>query len=217
LAGAVMKTVWSHLNHFVKEPAVDSMERNVTNGVRYHTVDHIKYMFAYLQKTNVPYSLELDIAIWYHDTIYDRDPGKESRSASFMTEKLSKWYHPSILSAAGKLIMATVDHKIAKRSEYSYEGPIRNAIIRADLAALRASNSDLIITNTIKLLDEAIALYTDLTSDTIIDNSVSFLADTLWPTVVQNALDDPEHVRFWNDVGLGIHVAIGSLKTLKIN
>jgi hypothetical protein len=215
LAGAVMRVVWSHLNHFVKEPAVDSMERNVTNGVRYHTVDHIKYMFEYLQETNVPYSLELDIAIWYHDTIYDRDPGKESRSASFMTEKLSKWYHPSILSAAGKLIMATVDHKIDKRG--SYEGPMKNAIIRADLAALRASNSDLIITNTIKLLAEANTLYTDLKMNTIIDNSVSFLADTLWNTVVQNALDDPEHVRFWNDVGLGIHIAIGSLKTLKIS
>jgi hypothetical protein len=210
-----MRVVWSHLNHFVQEPATLSMERNVTNGVRYHTIDHIKYMFEYLQETNVPYSLELDLAIWYHDSIYDKDPAKESRSASFMTEKLSKWYHPSILSAASKLIMTTVDHKIGKRSEYSYEGPVRNAIIRADLAALRASNSDLIITNTVKLLDEAGSLYTDLKIDTIIDNSVSFLADTLWHTVVQNALDDPEHVRFWNDVGLGIHVAIGSLKTLK--
>tara|TARA_R110000796_G_scaffold4214_12_gene15985 strand:- start:3179 stop:3817 length:639 start_codon:yes stop_codon:yes gene_type:complete len=212
-----MREPWSHLHIDVIEPAMDSMADNVSNGVRYHDAGHINYMFEYLQETNTPYSLELDLAIWYHDTIYDRDPDKESRSASFMCEQLADYYHPSIMSAAGKLIMATVDHKIGKRSEYSYEGPVRNAIIRADLAALRASNSDLIITNTIKLLDEAIALYTDLTSDTIIDNSVNFLANTLWPTVVQNALDDPEHVRFWNDVGLGIHVAIGSLKTLKIS
>jgi hypothetical protein len=207
---------WSHLHADVIIPAMDSMADNVSNGVRYHSVSHINYMFEYLQETNTPYSLELDLAIWYHDTIYDRDPDKESRSASFMCEQLADYYHPSIMSAAGKLIMATVDHKIGKRSGY-IDGHKRNAIIRADLAALRASNSDLIITNTIKLLDEAIALYTDLTSDTIIDNSVNFLANTLWPTVVQNALDDPEHVRFWNDVGLGIHIAIGSLKTLKIS
>ena len=208
---------WSHLHADVIIPAMDSMADNVSNGVRYHDTSHINYMFEYLQETNTPYSLELDLAIWYHDTIYDRDPDKESRSASFMCAKLTDYYHPSILSAAGKLIMATVDHKINKRSDYSYDGPIRTAIIRADLAALRASNSDLIITNTIKLLEEAGFLYTDLKINTIIDNSVSFLADTLWPTVVQNALDDPEHVRFWNDVGLGIHVAIGSLKTLKIS
>jgi hypothetical protein len=212
-----MREPWSHLHIDVIEAAIDSMTDNVTNGVRYHTVSHINYMFEYLQETDTPYSLELDLAIWYHDSIYDRDLDKECRSASFMYAKLADYYHPSILSASGKLIMATVDHKIDKRSSYSYGGPMRNAIIRADLAALRASNSDLIITNTIKLLDEAIALYTDLTSDTIIDNSVNFLANTLWPTVVQNALDDPEHVRFWNDVGLGIHVAIGSLKTLKIS
>jgi hypothetical protein len=209
--------VWSHLSSFVKGPALDSMAANVTNGVRYHSVDHINYMFNYLQESCTPYSLELDLAIWYHDTIYDRDPDKESRSASFMNEQLTTYYHPSILSKAGTLIMATVNHKVGKRSDYSYEGPIRNAIIRADLAALRASDPDLIIGNTIKLVNEATLLYTDLKTETIIDNSITFLTDTLWPTVVQNALDDPENVRFWNDVGLGIHIAIGSLKTLKIS
>jgi hypothetical protein len=215
LAGAVMVEPWSHLHADVIIPAMDRMTANVSNGVRYHDVGHINYMFEYLQERNTPYSLELDLAIWYHDSIYDRSPDKESRSASFMCEQLADYYHPSILSAASKLIMATVDHKIGKRSGY-IDGHKRNAIIRADLAALRASNSDLIITNTIKLLDEANSLYTDLTPETIIDNSISFLANTLWPTVVQNALDDPEHVRFWNDVGLGIHVAVGSLKILKI-
>ncbi len=53
----------------------------IANKLPYHNQQHLIDMYNFLEERNVPYSKELDIAILFHDIIYDKNPNKEQRSA----------------------------------------------------------------------------------------------------------------------------------------
>lgn len=70
---------WTKISHldifYAAEQVIDK------NNLPYHNMNHVKSMYRYLSESKVPYNLELDFAVLFHDIIYDKGDHKESRSA----------------------------------------------------------------------------------------------------------------------------------------
>lgn len=160
------------------------------NHCQYHNWQHILDCYDYLEKNNVPYSVELDYAVMHHDIVYDALPEKEKRSADWM---LDHW--PGMLGAV-EPIMATVDHSIKDRSE------IARWMIRADLHQL--ADPALTIRNYYKILNESVDLY-GIDTVTFAKNNFTFMK-SLQDTVLTNYnLDNDE---FWLKVLQGIKLTV---------
>ncbi len=55
-------------------------------GRLYHNMDHNRRLYEVAAALGLPYDYDLDLAILFHDVIYDRGPFKELRSIEFMNE-----------------------------------------------------------------------------------------------------------------------------------
>lgn len=55
-------------------------------GRFYHNMNHIRRLYDVAAFIQLPYDYDLDLAILFHDVIYDRGPFKELRSIEFMNE-----------------------------------------------------------------------------------------------------------------------------------
>lgn len=49
-------------------------------GRFYHNMEHVVDIYKYAAELNIPYDINLDVAILFHDVIYDRNDNKEIRS-----------------------------------------------------------------------------------------------------------------------------------------
>lgn len=75
----------------------------------YHNLAHLEHMLGVLDSLS-PQSDALELAIWFHDVVYDPKSSKnESLSAGFFQEHLGAALSPGIVADVTRLILAT-DH-----------------------------------------------------------------------------------------------------------
>ena len=170
------------------------------NHCAYHNWQHILDCYQYLELANVPHNEELDYAVMHHDIVYDNKPDKELRSAELMLE----WYPTR--TAAYDIIMATADHKIAKRDLFSLN------MIKADLHQL--CDPVMATRNYVKIMDESVSLY-GITAHQFATNNAIFMMN-LQNTVFENMQIDGDQ-KFWNQVRLGAEHTITISQALTKN
>lgn len=187
----------------------DIETRNINDGQlvtygnprRYHTWDHIKDMYQYLEENNVPYSRELDVAVAGHDVVYDNLDGKEFRSAVKTIEICDDWLTNVNVIRVAQLIMATERHISDK-----YDPEI-SAIIRADLHQLQYSDPKRIKQNFKKIFQENKLLYLRTPEVDLCNGGIEFMTK-LKSRIFGNMEIDRQHLAFWLDVIDGIFYTI---------
>lgn len=102
----------------------------------YHTVQHLKECFERLQelKPVVPHPAEVEIALWFHDAIYDtRKSDNEVRSAQWATDAAH--------SFGASKSSATRLHRLVMSTQHAAEpaGLDAEALVDVDLSILGAS------------------------------------------------------------------------------
>lgn len=163
---------------------------------KYHNVDHVQKCFDFLEANDVPYSTVLEIALWWHDSVYDSKPNKEKRSAE-------KWLTEGVLpdgvhaGSVYRKIMLTETHSLS------------NAETENDVWMIKADLSGLVdpvetITNYSKIMEESIAIY-GVTPKEFAKANITFLRD-LATRMGENYQDTRD--RFWIDVMDGIYQSI---------
>lgn len=179
------------------DPNVQTCKFVMTGGKRtYHNKHHIAKCFEYLERMGVPYNIELELALWWHDTVYDDQPNKEKRSAELW---LAKGVLPSGASAGSiyRKIMLTEHHSVADVSD-----EFDVWMIKADLSGLAEPVET--ITNYAKIMDESIALY-NVTPKEFARANINFLRELASRMGHNYQLTQD---RFWIDVMDGIHQSI---------
>lgn len=190
--------MWSKIVHF--GVGIIAKDYYDINGCQYHNWQHILDCYAYLEKTNVPYSVTLDWAVLFHDIVYDNQPEKEKRSADFFMQTITP-FDDSLLNENEKqlvynTVMATVTHECNK-------GPnkeIINAMIRADLHQL--ADAARAVANYSKIMNESVKLY-GISETEFAKNNLLFM-ESLEETVIRNY--NLEYDKFWLDVLSGIRL-----------
>lgn len=193
--------MWSLL----KDRALYFVAKGIYDGymLPYHNMQHIEDCYDYLYKSKAEYSLELDMAVLFHDIVYDILGNKEERSAKLLcecllTEKVSsKKFDLKFLK---KIIMATKDHRITDDSSYE-----EKAIIRADLSGF--TNGQKMIENFNKLAKEAKLLY-QWDHKTFAHESKKFLLGLSERIKDNKEKDETQKYDFWLDVEKGINQQI---------
>lgn len=175
-----------------------------SNGLSYHNWNHILELYAFLESEKVPYSQELDLAVLFHDIIYDELPEKEKRSADYMKSVCKGIFSDHIINESYNLIMATSGHKV--RSEKDLW------IIKADLAALR--NPATATINFGKILEESRRLYLSLSDEKLIQGTHDFMK--LFYGIMVDNLDET-HDKFFDEILIGIEATINVSKNLLEN
>jgi predicted metal-dependent HD superfamily phosphohydrolase len=138
---------------------------------QYHNIVHVQRLYRHAKRLQVPYNINLDCAILWHDAIYDSEPEKEYRSAEAMREMAKaqpEWFAGVDINEAATLIVNTIEHV--------YTPQVNPWMIRLDTVEL--SDPDLRYENFWSLMAEARELYG-------IDN----------PTAAQGTIDFMEHFR----------------------
>lgn len=194
---ATIDTSWSKL--------IDTQMGNYVNVLMdvthktYHNFDHIKRLYALAKKWNLPYDLNLDAAILWHDSVYDALPDKEIRSAKAMMnifDKHPEWFEGIVLARVSALIHSTINHVIDLKDD--------NLMIKLDLAELgdpvKAKE------NFWNILEESQALY-NIDIATAAKGTVDFMSkfaivvDNNWAKDFDN---DQGGDNYWEDVSDGV-------------
>lgn len=185
--------MWSKL--FVYEDYPNS-------DLAYHNADHVLSMYEFLELNRVPYDKALDLAILYHDIVYDEHSDKEFRSAQLLYDDRSRIESPEIIGRAIKMILATREH-VAEDDEVKW-------IVKADLHQL--TSRSLAIKNFSKILDESVYLY-GVSEHDFAKANISFMRG-LQARVHSNMMKhDTDDSAFWSSVNGGIYTTI-ELSTL---
>jgi len=198
-----MKMPWTQVSYTkMGSIAIKHIEQNTESfGLKYHNMEHIASMYEYLESTNEPYDYHLDIAVLFHDAVYDKDPNKELRSVKFYknacydnsTDPVTLVRFAPVVE---EMIVATIDHTVT--------APYLSAIIRADVAALRDKVQAW--KNHAKIIEESCNLY-NITEREAAQGSWKFMAG-FRARILSNTLNDPLHTDFWLDVVRGIDFTI---------
>lgn len=79
---------------------------------RYHNLFHITNLFQLAAAKGIPLSRAQQLAIWFHDVVYDPQEtmNNEQRSAQLMNDLLKDHLPDSILRRATNMILATKRH-----------------------------------------------------------------------------------------------------------
>lgn len=74
-------------------------------GRSYHNMQHIVDIYTYAHKLRIPYDIDLDVAILFHDIIYDEKDNKEIRSAYDFMEIVRNVIGKTLMSVPDKVLM----------------------------------------------------------------------------------------------------------------
>lgn len=177
-----------------------------TPNLLYHNNFHLDSIYDTAKKWGLPYDINLDAAILFHDSVYDAAPYKERRSADFMRELFKsnpKWFAGIDVDKVDSLIMTTVNHRIEEDTDAR--------MIRLDLAAL--ADLEQVYTNFWHIAKESQYLY-GIDIQTACQGTVDFM-DKFMSTVAHNRdTDSPGEFEFWGDVLIGCTASRGAAKTV---
>lgn len=180
------------------------LEQNRANGCTYHNSEHVNAMYQYLEESEQPYSETLDWAVLFHDSVYDAQPYKESRSAALFLELRDEHsgFGMNDLAAVDvcSLILDTNEHLVSTMRPLE-----SSAIIRADLHALTSAAST--IRNYVLLLEEACNLYKTTDKQTA-KASQSFMFGLQERVRINSRTRDTAHAAFYRKVLDGISLTI---------
>lgn len=106
--------MWSE---FANE-SVFAKYREMYNDPRrtYHNWDHILGCYDFLEQNDVPWNYDLDLAVLFHDAVYDELPDKELRSAQMLVELLPLQMETP---KSASIVLSTIDHSIAGKDGLS--------------------------------------------------------------------------------------------------
>lgn len=167
------------------------------NNLHYHNWNHILSMFEYLNSNNHNYDPHLDVAILFHDSVYDSKPNKELRSVDFFNEIIKDYNFDIDYIEISNLIHMTIEHKINK-----YSTTNERAIIRADLHQLCSGKHSFL--NFHKIMKESIHLY-NINEEEFAKNNLKFMKK-MKETCLNNLDNDyPEFENFWKKVIDGVN------------
>jgi predicted metal-dependent HD superfamily phosphohydrolase len=203
------------MNYFddtkLKAAAISLLEGAKIKGITYHNIDHINSCYRWAKEFGYGTN-GLELAILFHDIVYDEKPHKEFRSAQSLVlnyqhfkafEKLD--VSTNDIEKAFVMIMATSNHKLEDWPAYAAP------MIRIDLADLTSSTKAL--ENWFKVKEESINLY-GIDEKTFAENNLDFMR-MLKLTVMKNrAIDSPKYRNFWEKVEFGINQTIDQSKKL---
>ncbi len=171
-----------------------TLARYDQNGLEYHNRDHILSMYDYMERTSVHYSTALDLAVLFHDVIYDSESCKEIRSADDMEKICSRTYANKTVEQAWYLIMQTSGHKLR-----SIDGL---DIVKADLYGL--TDPIQTIENFAKIQKENAKLYPESSVSQRLLETKKFM-ESFKITMMNNLVYDHE---FFTKVIAGIDLTI---------
>lgn len=164
------------LNNWLQEyHSIDSRRR-------YHNWHHVDRLYTWAHTWGFDYDLALDIAIGFHDAVYDERPNKEVRSADLMRDSIRAfmpYLSQSVIDKAYSLIGTTIDHVPTDD----------NRLVLCDLADLgvefyRNINSE-------NILSESILLYPNVKRVDILRNNIIFMRG------LRNRLEDNDNL--WSE------------------
>ena len=181
---------------------LDLLQEKMGNNpnLHYHNWAHIEHCYENAGELGLPYDADLDMAILFHDSVYDVDPDKEKRSSAFMYEVAETYRDDTFkqldLGIVSSMIMNTVTHRSWPR--------LNPGMIMVDLADLCYTRRTL--DNHKSIMDENMALYNKSKYDCALAN-VNFMNELL-DRVKLNVWSDLNNTKFWNEVEAGIQTTI---------
>ena len=164
------------------------------NNCAYHNKEHIAACYRYLARNKVPYDVELDCAILFHDAVYDKHGDNEERSAELVKtyyDTYPAWFdvHSIDIDRVVMLIMDTCGHVLTRDNEW---------ILKADLHSL--TDPHYTISNFLLLKSEGMYLY-GKTEVEVCQGTLAFM-QTFRETMLDNFEFSGD--QYWNDVINGI-------------
>lgn len=120
---------WSQLINTTMGEYVASRMSNPS--LTYHNFGHIQRLYAKAAEWNLPYDINLDCAILWHDSVYDALPDKELRSAELVRETyftMPHWFDDIDLPEVTSMILNTMSHNVMPE--------VNSLMLKLDLAEL---------------------------------------------------------------------------------
>lgn len=183
---------WSKLVH--TQIGRKAFARMTNPLLMYHNRNHVFRLYDLASLWSLPYDPELDLAILYHDCVYDAKPLKELRSAdALMRDARSNpaMYESYDITRACARILNTAGH--------IWVSDVDPAMIMLDVADLADPTQRILNFNLIML--ESQALY-GITEVKAAEETVKFM-DDFKNTVNANASKDEKNSSFWKNVAAG--------------
>lgn len=191
----------------------------------YHNGDHVRRMYAIAKQWRLAYDVNLDLAILFHDAVYDSLDNKEERSATLFLKMLDE--RPDLFVSVKAVdrfdvekviayIRSTITHQITSAPE-TLKDCRKNLLIKLDLAELgdQATSSR----NFWNILEENKRLY-GVNTLVAAQGSLDFL-EQFRVTIAENQITDfwsssfvNDGERYWKDVLEGVDRSILMAQTI---
>lgn len=209
--------IWSHVSVKYMEPV----------GRYYHNMQHVVDLYNYAHELKIPYDINLDVAILFHDIVYDDKDNKEIRSAYEFMQRMKafnggKEVPEKMLMPFGVVNTNIVADAILGTISHNPDGKdtsARNLLILLDLYGMTKKKAREEGFN--NLMNEIDVLYSankELNEKTVIEemgrNLVRIYGNLL--TYVTKVKDDPEknliYMKEWEQVCEGVAAQIKHAK-----
>jgi len=185
------------------------------NRCEYHNWDHVlRLRHAYEQLTgkNVVNGTAIDLAIIWHDVVYDFGPQKEFHSAWKMLDTYPSYVDldegDKTLEQAFTMIMSTTNHSYADWPEYC------RTIIRCDLYDL--TQSDKTILNFGNIMRESMRIY-NIDERTFAENNIAFMTGLIDTCKSNIAILEAETVGWYEEIQYWYDVIDGCERTVRMS
>lgn len=185
---------WSKIFHPKNDMTWHVRDMMSDPRLKYHNIDHVRRLYMRAGEWRIPYDINLDVAILWHDSVYDEHPNKEIRSAEAVKAVAAEhpeWFEGVDIVEVNKMIINTVSHK--------YIEDVNPWMIRLDVAEL--ADPDMRYDNFWSLLEEARELY-GIDNAAAAAGTESFMK-SFRATMAENSVNDYEFMSEWGQVAEG--------------
>lgn len=179
-------------------------------GRSYHNMQHIVDIYNYAHKLRIPYDIDLDVAILFHDIIYDEKDNKEIRSAYDFMEIVRNVIGKTLMIVPDKVLMPfgvinpnRVADFILSTINHAPQTADGNEMVLLDLYGF--ADDKIRKENLLNIIDEIENLY-----KIEIDKEVLYKIHQNLLRIYGNmvyfvtAFPEDKNIKHWNDVVLGI-------------